>query len=169
VLAVMAYWAVIRAVPNHDRLAAESVCQAGFETFTPKIRRRVGARWRTTPLFGCYFFVRVVDRWRAIERAMGVHSVVRFGATPARCPDAEIAKLIARTDPDGVVRLSPRPLSPSRRILTPGAAVAIADGPLRGLGAIYAGQTAREREIILLHILGASRPVEISAGLVLPQ
>ena len=46
----MAYLAVIRAVPNHDRLAHEGVALAGFETFVPKIRTRVGAQWRTTPL-----------------------------------------------------------------------------------------------------------------------
>jgi transcription antitermination factor NusG len=68
---------------------------AGFETFTPKLRTRVGARWRTTPLFGGYFFVRVVDRWRILERTIGVLSVVKFGAAPAQCPDQEIAKLIA--------------------------------------------------------------------------
>jgi hypothetical protein len=42
---------------------------------------------------------------------MGVVSVVKFGPAPARCPDEEIARLIARADPDGIVRLSPRSLS----------------------------------------------------------
>jgi hypothetical protein len=42
VLRLMAYCAVGRTAPNHDRLAAECVAQAGFETFTPKIRTRVG-------------------------------------------------------------------------------------------------------------------------------
>ena len=152
-LAVMAYWAVIRAVPNHDRLAAASVCQAGFETFTPKIRRRVGTRWRTTP--------------RVLERSLGVLTVVKIGADPARCPDAEIAALIERSDADGVfepssvVADSPRP--------QPGAPVAIADGPFRGLNGVYVGMSARERELILLNVLGASRPVEIAARLVVPQ
>jgi hypothetical protein len=50
VLRLMAYWAVVRAVPNHDRLAAESVAMTGFEVFVPKIRTRAGAQWRTTPL-----------------------------------------------------------------------------------------------------------------------
>jgi transcription antitermination factor NusG len=122
--------------PGHDRLAAESVAQAGFETFTPKIRTRVDSRWRTTPLLGVYFFARIVDRWRILERTIGVHSVVKFGAAPARCPDEEIAKLIARADPDGIVRLSRPPLQPARRILAPGAGVAIADGPFRGVEAI---------------------------------
>jgi transcription antitermination factor NusG len=104
----MAYWAVARAVPNHDRLAAECVGLAGYETFVPKIRIRTGAQWRTTPLFVGYFFVRIVDQWRVLERTMGVFNVVKNGATPSRCPDAEIAKLIERADPDGVIRLGAR-------------------------------------------------------------
>jgi hypothetical protein len=47
-----------------------------------------------------------------IGRAFGVASVVKFGLTPAKVPDEEIAKLIARSDPDGIVRLAAR--SPER-------------------------------------------------------
>ena len=165
----MPYWAVARTAPHHERLAVESVALAGFETFVPRIRVKVGAQWRTTPLFGCYFFVRVVDRWRILERTIGVLNVVKFGASPARCPDEEIAALLSRADPDGVIRLSARPPSTSsKRVLTPGAAVTIADGPFRGLTGIYAGMSASERELVLINILGASRPVEIAARLVVP-
>jgi hypothetical protein len=66
VLRLMSYWAVARTAPNHDRWAAECVAQAGFETFTPKIRTRSGAQWRTVPLFPRYFFVHVIDRWRVV-------------------------------------------------------------------------------------------------------
>jgi transcriptional antiterminator RfaH len=166
----MPYWAVARTAPHHERLAVESVGMAGFETFVPRIRVKVGAQWRTTPLFGCYFFVRVVDRWRILERTMGVLNVVKFGAAPARCPDEEIAALLARADPDGIVRLAARPPSTSTgRVLTPGAVVAIADGPFRGFEGIYSGQSAQEREIVLLNLLGAIRPVEIAAGLLAPH
>ena len=105
----MSFWAVVRAEPGHDRLAVASVTLAGFETFAPKTRIQAGAKWRTVPLFSAYFFARVEDHWRAIERALGVAGLVKFGLTPARCPDEEIAKLIARSDPDGVVRLAARP------------------------------------------------------------
>jgi transcription antitermination factor NusG len=121
----MPFWAVVRAVPHHDQLAAECVAMAGFETFTPKIRVKVESRCRTTPLFPGYFFTRIIDRWRMLERTMGVLNVVKFGAAPARCPDAEIAALLERSDPDGIIRLAARPSLPPRRIFTPGAAVAI--------------------------------------------
>ena len=65
---------------------------------------------------------------------MGVVSVVKFGPAPARCPDEEIARLIARADPDG-----PRPLSSSARVLTPSAAIAVTGGPFAGLNGVCAG------------------------------
>jgi transcription antitermination factor NusG len=168
----MPYWAVCRSAPNHERLAAEGVALAGFETFIPRIRVKNGARWRTTPLFGCYFFVRVVDRWRILERTIGVLHVIKFGGAPARCPDAEIAALLERSDPDGIVRLPPRISSrpsPAPLALAPGTAVAIAAGPFRGFEAIHTGMTAHERELVLVNILGAQRPVEIAAGLIRPS
>ena len=166
----MAYWAVVRSVPNRERLAVESVALAGFEVFVPRIRVRAGAKWKTCSLFPGYFFARVIDRWRILERTIGVLNVVKFGAAPARCPDEEIAALLARADPDGIVRLAARPSLPSTgRVLTPGAVVAIADGPFRGFEGIYSGQSAQEREIVLLNLLGAVRPVEIAAGLLAPH
>jgi transcription antitermination factor NusG len=165
----MPYWAVLRSAPGHDILAYEGVCRAGFEIFTPKIRTRVNARWRTSPLFGCYFFVRIVDQWRALERTIGVLSVVKSAGLPARCPDEEIATLMARSDADGIIRLSfLTPQSVVRRAFEPGARVTIADGPFRGFKGLHTGMSTRDREMVLINILGATRPVEISAGLVAP-
>jgi transcription antitermination factor NusG len=147
-------------------LAVESVGLAGFETFVPRIRVKVGAQWRTTPLFGTYFFVRVVDRWRILEATMGVLNVVKFGTAPAHCPDEEIAALIEKADRDGIIRLGPRPLSqPIRRSFAPGTAVAVTAGPLAGFEAIHTGMSAHERELVLIELLGGPRRVEISSGL----
>ena len=78
-------------------------------------------------------------------------------------------RALARADPDGI-RLRPaRRCRSSGRVLTPGAVVAIAGGPLRGFEGIYSGQSAQEREIVLLNLLGAVRPVEIAAGLLAPH
>jgi hypothetical protein len=100
--ASLAHWAVIRAVPNHERLASESIAQLGFKTFLQKIRTRIGFQWRTTPLFGCYFFIRVVDCWRILERPIGVLS----GGSGPRCREA----------------MSPLSLLGKRRRLYPGRA-----------------------------------------------
>jgi hypothetical protein len=118
----MPYRAVLRSAPGHDILAYEGVVRAGYEISTPKVRIRAGARWRTSPLFGCYFFARVIDQWRALERTIGVLRVVKAAGVPARCPDEEIATLIARSDADGVIRLSSCLTSQSvvRRAFEPG-------------------------------------------------
>jgi transcriptional antiterminator RfaH len=155
------YWAVARTLPNHDRLAAECIARS-FEIFVPKVRTRFGA----TPLFPCYLFIRIVDRWRVIERTMGVLSLIKFGDKPAKCPDNEIALLLARADPDGIIRLGPRrSLNGTRSTLAPGATVTVTGGPLAGFDGLYQGQGAHDRERVLLTMLGAQRPVEIAAGL----
>jgi transcriptional antiterminator RfaH len=164
----MPFWAVARTAPGRERFAADNLTLRGFEVFIPRVRVRASAQWKTLPLFVNYLFVRVVDRWRAIERSPGIISLVKFGETPARCPDEEVGKLLERSDRDGIIRLGARPTT-GARVITPGATVAISVGPFASFDAIYAGQTARERELVLITILGASRPVEISAGLLAPH
>jgi transcriptional antiterminator RfaH len=111
----------------------------------------------------------VVDgRWHPIARALGVLKLVKFGDSPAHCPDAEIEALIARADQDGVIRLPPRPLPAPRRVFAAGDQVSIVDGPLKGLRAIHSGMSAKEREIVLIDLLGKQTPVAVAAGLVVP-
>jgi transcriptional antiterminator RfaH len=162
------YWAVLRSAPSHVTLAYEGVVRAGFEIFTPKIRTRVGARWRTTPLFGCYFFARVVDQWRVLERTIGVLNVVKAAGAPAKCPDEEIATLIARSDPDGVIRLSSclTPQAVVRRSFEAGARVSITDGPFRGFEGLHTGMSTRDREMVLIDLLGRKTTVGVPAGFV---
>jgi molybdopterin molybdotransferase len=46
-------------------------------------------------LFAGYFFTRIVDQWRVLERTMGVLCVVRVGAVPSRClPGNPVASFV---------------------------------------------------------------------------
>ena len=166
-----AYWAVLSSAPGHDILAYEGVYRAGFEILTPKIRTRVNARWKTNPLFGCYFFARIVDQWRVLERTVGVLSVVKAAGLPARCPDEEIATLMARSDADGIIRLNSRltPQAVVRRAFEPGGQVSIVDGPFHGFGGLHTGMSTRNRELVLINVLGRQTSVAVPAGLVLPH
>ena len=56
-----------------------------------------------------------------------------------------------------------------RRAFEPGAKVRVTDGPFRGFNGLHTGMSRSDRELVLLDILGASRPVEISAGLLAPS
>jgi transcriptional antiterminator RfaH len=170
------YSTCVRSNPRSDRLAAESVAGAGFETFVPRTRIRAGPKWRTVSLFPLYFFARIESQWKAIERAQGVHAVIRFGERPARVPDAEIAWLMSRSDPDGLIRLtSPRRRSGNRAANGNGARfasdvpVTVMDGPFHGFHGLTVDMSGEERVVILLELLGRQVPVQVDASLIIAR
>lgn len=155
---------------GRERFAADNLALRGYETFIPRIRLRIDGRWRTVPLFVNYLFVRVYDRWRAIESSPGVIGLIKFGETPGKCPDEEVGRLLAQSDRDGIIRFGHRPPAPSRSgsMFAKGAPVMISAGNATFNG-LHSGQSAGEREIILLTILGAQRPVAVPANLIHPR
>ena len=122
----------------------------------------------SAPLFSGYLFCRIIDRWRSINSTLGVLCLVRTGDCPARCPDHEIDSLKAMIDGHGYIKLPEAPPPPVRRKIAIGAKVRIAAGPFGGMSGLYAGQATRERELVLLNLLGSQRPVAIAANLVVP-
>lgn len=149
----MAYWAVARTLINREPVAVRRLEAAGFEVFAPKTHPR--AEW----LFSGYLFVRVVEQWRVIDRTVGVLTLVKFGDAPARCPDNEIEKMKARLGPDGLVHLPARPPEGARGKLSIGTKVRIA-----GLDAVYVGMSAKERQRVLIHLLGRPIVAEVRSG-----
>jgi transcriptional antiterminator RfaH len=158
----MAYWAVARTLPRRETVAAERLSDAGFATFAPETKSGRGE----APLFPGYLFVRIVARWRAVDRTVGVIGLIKFGDTPAKCPDREIAKLQSQLDADGLVRLPDRPAQPGRPI--PGAQVRIVHGPFAGFTALYSGMTARDRERVLIDLLGRQTLLELRSSHIQP-
>jgi transcriptional antiterminator RfaH len=141
----MAFWAVARCLARRETYAADHLVRGGFEVFVPKINTGV--------LFPTYVFVKVNGGWRAIERTVGVAALVRFGETPGRLPDSEIAALRERVDSMGQIALAPRPR------LTPGDQVSV--GLING---VFVGQSARERQKVLIRFLGRALEVELKPG-----
>jgi transcriptional antiterminator RfaH len=160
----MPFWGVVRSLPRREAFAAERCADGGFEVFLPLVQTKRASQ----PLFSGYFFCRIVDRWRSINTTLGVLCLVRTGDCPAKCPDHEIASLKAMTDAHGYVRLPEAPAAPAGRKIAIGAKVRITAGPFGGMSGLYAGQSTRERELVLLNLLGGQRPVSIPAGLVVP-
>ena len=58
--------------------------------------------------------------------------------------------------------------APVKRKIAIGSKVRITAGPFSGMSGLYAGQSTRDREKILLSLLGGQRPVLIAADLVAP-
>jgi transcription antitermination factor NusG len=158
------FWAVVRVAGQRESFAAEQLQARGFETFLPKIETR-----RTVqPLFASYVFCIVREgKWLAITTCFGVHSVIRFGDMPARCPDHEIEALRRRADPiTGIIRLPP---APPPRAFKRGARVRIIAGPFASFDAIHTGMTKKARELVLIDVLGGRREVEVASHLVEAQ
>jgi transcription antitermination factor NusG len=159
-----AFWGVVRSLPKREAFAAERLrMDGGFEVFLPLVQTKRASQ----PLFSGYFFCRIVDRWRSINSTFGVLCLVRIGDCPARCPDREIEALKAMVV-GGFVRLPEAPPPPVRRQIAVGARVRIASGLFGGMSGLSAGQSTRERELVLLNVLGGQRPVAIAANLVVP-
>ena len=156
------FWGVVRSLPKREAFAAERLrMDHGFEVFLPLVQTQRASQ----PLFNSYFFVRIVEQWRAISTCFGVLCLVRVGDCPSRMPDAEIEALKAMIDGHGYIRLPEGRGAPAGRKIAIGAKVKVTGGPFGGMSGLYAGQSTRERELILLNLLGGQRPVAIAANL----
>jgi transcriptional antiterminator RfaH len=153
----MSFWAVARIAPNRENFVAERLESRGFEILAPKTRENSS---RVVLLFPGYLFIRLNLTWQMVDRTIGVIGLIKCGDAPARCPEREIARIRRQMDPDGMVRL-PKPPRRQRRI---GEDVLITGGPFRGRLAIYAGMSPRERETVLLRLLGRQATIELKPG-----
>jgi transcription antitermination factor NusG len=146
------YFAVARVQSQREAFAAGHLESRGYEVFLPRIETRRAVQ----PLFLGYLFVRVADgRWRAIETTFGVIALVRTGDCPCRCPDREIEALRARMGPKGVIALPP---APAPRKFAKGESVKVNVGGSL-LAGVHSGYSLRDRERVLLRVLGATRAI----------
>jgi transcription antitermination factor NusG len=144
----MPFWSVVRSLPMKERFAASQLELRGFEIFLPLVATKRSSQ----PLFASYFFVRIVEQWRSINFCFGVLGLVRVGDCPSKMPDAEIENLKSMIV-GGFVRLPEAPPPPARRKIAIGAKVRITGGAFGGMSGLYAGQSTRERELVLLNLL----------------
>ena len=167
---------VLRCFPRHAILASSGHSRSGSVSplsDSGSAVTKYSCRWskrsaHPLPLFNGYFFVRIVEQWRSITTFFGVLCLVRVGDCPARCPDQDVDAIKAMIDGHGFIKLPEAPPMPARRKIAVGSKVKITAGPFGGMAGLYAGQSTRERELVLLNLLGRQTPVTIPAGLVAP-
>jgi transcriptional antiterminator RfaH len=126
---------------------------AGYETYCPRVKTRRHGEIVITPLFAGYIFVRVAERWWEVRWTPGVIRVLMSCGKPAKMPDQFIDDLRSN-ERGGFVRLPPPPTP-----FLKGSRVRILTGQFRGLVGLYEGQSANERELVLLDLLGRMVPV----------
>jgi len=158
----MSFWAVVQTQPLRERLVVDEFARAGFEAYCPRIRIRENLRWKTPPLFPNYVFVCIVDRWWLVRWTLGVVRILMDGEMPARVPHCLIDEIRGR-EIEGFVKLPNQDNGKCR-----GQKVKIIRGSFEGQIAIYDGMIGKERDRVLLELLGQVVPVELPAKDITP-
>jgi transcriptional antiterminator RfaH len=147
----MSYWTVAQTESQRERTASNHLARSGFEVYLPRLKKRKTVE----PLFPGYIFVRIVQHWHAINTTIGVLRVLLAGEHPARLPDDVLEEIRAREDRRGFIRLP-------KRTHKRGAKVRIVRGTFADHLGIYDGASRKDRERVLLAVLGRMVPVEVA-------
>jgi transcriptional antiterminator RfaH len=155
----MSFWTVLQTETQREHIARLMLMRQGFETYMPRIQIRPN---RIVNLFPSYIFIEIIDRWWAARWTIGVIKILMDGERPARVPDG-IIEAIRKQEVGGFVKL-PNRNNGKRR----GEKVKIIRGSFQGHLAIYDGMSGKERERVLLELLGQMVPVELPSRDVVP-
>ena len=162
----MSEWLVARLKPGGGSLAVVNLTRQGYAPFYPMLRGERLIRGRVspilTPLFPGYLFVDArhlpTVSWSPIINTRGVASLLMSGSSPARVADDLIREIKSRERNGAIDSVVP----PRWR---KGDKVALDGGQFAGHVGLYNGRaTGREREIVLLEILGRLTRVEVHAS-----
>jgi transcriptional antiterminator RfaH len=159
----MAYWSVAQTQPFSERKAKRFLEGQSFDCYLPKILVTQHLGWRNTKhtrefaLFARYLFVRIENAWHAINATPGISCLLLDGAMkPISVGEKVIAELRSREDRNGFVIL------PKKQQFKIGQQVKVVSGQFAGQLALYDGMTSRQRERVLLQLLGQYVPVELN-------
>lgn len=155
-------WVAVNTQPQRESIALENLRRQKFETYCPRILRRIRharkARDVLCPMFPGYVFVGIESdqqHWRPIKSTIGVRSVVSCGDRLSLLSDAFIANLKAREIDGAIVR----PES-SYQV---GQQVRIAGGPFDGLIGTIVEMDEKERLTVLMDLLSGRVKVHVDA------
>jgi transcriptional antiterminator RfaH len=164
-----AAWFCLRSQPKHEHIAAAHLRKMdGIEVFLPRVRfkraTRKGAVWVTEALFPGYFFAQF--DWqislRQVQHARGARGVVHFGERWPTIPKEVVEELRQAVGTAELHVVSQE--------FSPGDAVQIADGSLRGLRAVVSRvMPSRERVAVLMEFLGRQTMIELPLNSILKE
>lgn len=143
-------WAVVQCETQREHAVRLLLMRASFETYLPRIK----ARNRITPLFPSYLFVRLAQRpWYPVMWTPHVIRLLMAGDRPVQLPE-EVVSEIRKQERNGIITL------PTRR-LRKGQKVRIIRGSFLGHIGLYEGISGKDRERVLLELLGQTVLVEL--------
>ena len=138
------HWIAARIHPNCDKMAETNLARQEFTYYGPKILERRIVRGRQQlveqPLFPCYLFVQVIDRWRTLQSTYGIADLI------GQVRDSIIDDLKKR-EQNGFIQL------PKARQFEVGDQVMIKKGSFAGQLALVDRMPSKDRQKILLALL----------------
>lgn len=166
-------WFLVHAKTSHEKRAQAHLARQDFTTFLPEICRTIRharrAQTKLVPLFPGYLFVQLDpgrDRWRAIDGTIGVLRLVKAGGAPLPAPLGLVETMLEARDEAGAIDLSRSRHDKSG--LTKGEAVRILSGPFAELLGEIDRLPGPERVRVLIKLMGATIPLELSQKQVQP-
>jgi transcription antitermination factor NusG len=135
-------WFVVQTNPQRETFVDEQL--SALDPYLPRFKT---AKGRIAPLFPRYLFVPAMVHWSPICNTVGVRALLMSGEHPAIIPGKVITDWRSR-ERGGLVQLPPPPR------LKPGERLIITRGSLRYHTVIYAGMSGKDRERVLIEMLG---------------
>ncbi len=156
-------WYAVHSRPKQEHRALENLQNQGYEAWLPMITLEKLRRGRLTevvePMFSRYLFIRLDTEhtnWSPIRSTLGVSRLVSFGNRPAPISDVLIQTL--RSMPE----------RPPEKLLQPGQAVRMVDGPLKGLDGVYQQADGEQRAMVLIDLMSKQHLVSVQTQHVFP-
>lgn len=145
-------WTVARTYPNQEKTAIRNLQNQSFNYYQPMIldwkKTKQGMAKQPSPLFPCYLFIEIVDRWACLNNTHGLSSLLMMGGVPATVDEKVIVHLRQR-EQGGFVML------PKQRRFREGDQVRIQTGPFAAQLALVERMSVKERQKILLALLNS--------------
>jgi transcriptional antiterminator RfaH len=149
----MPYWTVARTHPNCEKIAIQNLERQNFTHYQPIIQERKIRRKKLqtveSPLFPCYLFIQVVDKWRSLNSTYGIAGIVNGIVNESIINDLKSREV------GGIIQL------PKPRTFTVGDKVTIGNGMFAGQQALVERMTVKQRQGILLSLLSSKIKVLI--------
>lgn len=142
-------WFLCFCQPQKEYVAVERIRQQGFGPYLPEVVEK-GKR---KPLFPRYLFVETDGRWRFLNGTGGISYTVMNGADPAQVPMMLIDELRLR-ETNGVIELP-------RKTFVINQQLRLKSGPLKDHLVLWQGQSTKDRQRVLLELLGRQMPIEV--------
>jgi transcription antitermination factor NusG len=150
-------WFVVQTNPQREVFVEERL--SDLEPYLPRFKNLKG---RIEPLFRNYIFTPRIAEVSLITHTIGVRGLLMAGDHPASIPGSVIAHWRSK-ERGGIVQLPPPPR------FRPGERLTITRGSLKYRTVIHAGMVGRDREKVLIEMLGQHVTIVVASTDLVPE